>query len=93
MTHDPATVFNRQILNSICILVRQNGGEIHGSWPVIAATLSHDMGLGDDDDDGRMQRHLLAVGMAHIVEGSGVVFFKGMDGSVHLVDRSLCDVE
>lgn len=93
MNHDPMTIFNRQILNSICILVRQSEqGEVHGSWPAIADKILCEL-MGHEDHDeivDRMQRHLIAVGLQHITEGSPVVFFRSMSGELNLVARELC---
>lgn len=94
MTYNPETVFNREILNSICILVRQSEqGEIHGSWPVIADKILCEM-MGHDDHDeivDRMQRHLLAVGLDYLTAGSPVVFFRSMTGELNLVSRELVE--
>lgn len=94
MTADPMTIFNRQILSSICILVRQSEqGEIHGSWPVIADKILCEL-MGYDDHDGvadRMQRHLIAVGLQHITANSPVVFFRSMTGELNLVARELIE--
>lgn len=92
MIHDPMTVFNRQILNSICILVRQNGGELHGHWPLIADKVACDLGLSIEAYDEiaqKMQDHLIAVGLDHITAGSPVVFFRSMSGELHLVSKEL----
>lgn len=93
MTHD-MTNFNRMIRNSIVLAVRHSEtGEVHGSWPVIADKILCELNGYDDHGDivDRMQRHLIAVGLDYLTEGSPVVFFRGMDGSVHLVARELVE--
>ena len=93
MTHD-MTNFNRMIRNSIVLAVRfSEQGEVHGSWPVIADKILCELNGYDDHDEvlGKMQQHLMAVGLDYLTEGSPVVFFRGDGGELNLVLRELCD--
>lgn len=90
----PHSNFNRMITNSIILAVRQSEtGELHGSWPKIADAIYWEMSGIEPGDEvlEKMQQHLIAVGLDYLTEGSPVVFFRAMDGSLHLVARELCD--
>jgi len=95
MTND-MTNFNRRIQNAIVLLVNRHGGEIHGSWFEIADLIQSEMGgVIDDEDVHLMRRHLQAVGLEHLTEGSPVAFFRMpcAGAELNLVDRRLLDVE
>jgi len=90
----PHSNFNRMITNSIVLAVRfSETGEVHGSWPVIADKILCELNGYDDHDEvlGKMQQHLMAVGLDHLTANSPVVFFRGDGGELNLVLRELCD--
>lgn len=88
----PHSNFNKMITNSIVLAVQHSEqGEIHGSWPKIADALLWELNGRDPCDEvlEKMQRHLIAVGLDYLTEGSPVVFFRAMDGELNLVSREL----
>lgn len=92
MTALGLTLFNRRILNSLQIVVRQNRGAIFGSWFQIADVIQTELGgVTDDDDVHRMRRHLMAITFDHLVEGSDLVYFRAMNGDHHFVEGGLLE--
>ncbi|WP_332820469.1 hypothetical protein [Pseudomonas sp.] len=90
MTAIELTNFNRRILNSLLIVVRQNQGAIFGSWFQVADLIQTEMGgVTDDEDVHRMRRHLMAVGFDHLTEGSPLAYFRAINGDHHFVERGL----
>ena len=84
------TVFERQIVSAVCILVRQNEGEIHGSWPVIADKIACELGFTESGEIvEKMQNKLQEIGLEVLTAGSLVAFFRSMNGELNLVDRTL----
>ena len=84
------TVFERQIINAMCILVKQSGGEIHGTWPVLADRIAYEMGFYPSGEIvEKMQNKLQEIGLEVLTAGSPVVFFRSMNGELNLVDRDL----
>lgn len=87
MTYNPETVFNRQITNSIALIVKQSEqGELHGSILQLADKILMEMS-GDPCSEvlTRMARHLQAVGFDRLVEGTPVVHFDSKLSGHHLV--------
>lgn len=90
----PHSNFNRMITNSIVLAVRHSEqGEVHGSWPVIADRILCELNGYCDHDEivGRMQAHLIAVGLDYLTAGSPVVFFRSMTGELNLVAKELVE--
>ena len=84
------TVFERQIINAMCIIVRQNGGEVHGDMFSLADRIACEIGFTESTEIVlKMQRHLQEVGLEVLTAGSPVVFFRSMNGELNLVDREL----
>ena len=82
------TTFEKQIVNAICILVRQNEGEIHGDWFAIADRIACEIGFCESTEIvEKMQAKLMEIGLEVLTAGSPVVFFRSMTGELNLVDR------
>lgn len=92
MSYHPETVFNREISNSIALIVKQSEqGELHGSYLQLADKILMEMS-GDPCSEvlTRMARHLMAVGFDRLVEGTPVIHFDSPLSGHHLVLRELC---
>ena len=86
------TNFERQIISAVCILVRQNEGEIHGDWFALADKIACEVGFSESTEIVlKMQRHLQELGLEVLTAGSPVVFFKSMNGELNLVYRELVE--
>lgn len=92
MTAIELSNFNRRILNSLLIVVRQHQGAIFGSWFQVSDLIQMEMGgVSDDEDVHRMRRHLMALTFDHLVEGSPLAYFRAINGDHHFVERRLLD--
>lgn len=84
------TNFERQIVSAICILVRQNEGEVHGDWFSLADKIACEIGFTESTEIVlKMQDKLIEIGLETLTEHSPVVFFKSLNGELNLVDREL----
>lgn len=90
MTAIELSNFNRRILNSLLIVVRQNQGAVFGSWFQVADLIQSEMGgVTDDDDVHRMRRHLMAIGFEHLTANSPLAYFRATNGDHHFVEKGL----
>jgi hypothetical protein len=80
----------KQIISAMCVLVRQNEGEIHGDWFSLADRIACEIGFTESTEIvEKMQNHLMEIGLETLTENSPVVFFRSMTGELNLVDRGL----
>lgn len=90
----PHSNFNRMITNSIIMAVQHSEtGELHGGWPAIADAILWELNGIEPGDEvlGKMQAHLIAVGLDYLTANSPVVFFRSMSGELNLVSRELIE--
>jgi hypothetical protein len=86
------TTFERQIVNAMAILVRQNGGEIHGDMLLLADRIACEIGFTESTEIvQKMQTKLQEIGLETLTANSPVVFFRSITGELNLVDRELVE--
>lgn len=89
MTYSPETSFNRQISNSIALVVkRSEHGEVHGSYLSLGDLIYSEMS-GDPCSEvlTRMARHLEAVGFERLCANIPVAYFFSEKYGHNLVAR------
>ena len=82
---------NKQIISAIKVLIRRNGGEIHGFWPEIADTIACQVGGNPDDYIvQKFEEHLRNIGLKYFFEDHPDIFFmRGVAGDLNFIDRKL----
>jgi hypothetical protein len=82
---------DKQIVSAIKILIRRNGGEIHGFWSDIADKIACQVGGNPDDYIvQKYEEYLRNLGLKYFFEDHpDICFMRGMQGELNFIDRKL----
>ncbi|VVO88017.1 hypothetical protein PS903_02131 [Pseudomonas fluorescens] len=83
---------DKQITSAIKVLIRRNGGEIHGFWPDIADKIACEI---NGEPDGfivkKYEEHLRSMGLKYLLENHPDIDYMRdrITGELNFVDRKL----